>query len=939
MANNKKTSSSAKTKKSTASRDKRRAKGESGRQTTVFEGADRKKSIILSIVSYAIGVCALLLLVLFIVQAAGSDAWFCVICDLLYGLLSYAALTVPVMMVYSAVFLPRIIRKKTHVWNLILAVWLCLTLSVAVGLVQGLPQDLSFLAVFKAGVAHSGGGLIGGYCAWLISKALSVPGAWILTVALVIAQVIFLIGLTLEDAWAFIGRLARALWESFLEWAGGFKESLAERKEEKKQKKNRAAHEEEEEEEDEFIPPLTPEKGTKYYNKPHQDKNPYAEDDPLPEKEKKDLPSEQISPLPDPEVIPAPKGTPEGWNTGSVELAEKIRKRGQSEGGTVDLDRIFSEKAEKSKKNTPAPITLETVEVDGEQSGAWDEASPTLPSFEEAEPLPFDPDPLPDPPTEEEDLSDYQPIEKGDMALRRSQLMSTVAPGKDEPVEQPRAYTFPPVSLLKSLPPEHDEDAKEELVTNAKRLVETLRSFKVRTKILDVSRGPTITRYELQPEEGVRVRAIANLVDDISLNLASSGVRIEAPIPGKAAVGVEVPNKVRETVYLRTLIDDKRFEEASARLTAAIGVDVGGEPVYVDLAKMPHLLIAGTTGSGKSVCMNCLILSILYKASPDEVKMIMIDPKKVEFNVYNGLPHLIIPVVSNAKKSAGALSWAVTEMERRYDLIERVGVRDIKSYNKVTKDDPDMEYMPQLVIIIDELADLMMTAPGEVEESICRIAQKGRASGMHLIIGTQRPSVDVITGLIKANVPSRVAFTVSSQVDSRTIIDIAGAEKLVGRGDMLFAPVGAMKPLRLQGAFVSDEEVESVTSFIINNSDEAVYDDQVMKDIEREAALCGTKKGKSASAEPVSSEAEGNEPADPMLKAAIDLAVESGKISTSLIQRRLSLGYGRAAKLIDQMEKRGIVSPPEGQKPRTVLISAAEWQEACMSSDDGAFEE
>ena len=394
-----------------------------------------------------------------------------------------------------------------------------------------------------------------------------------------------------------------------------------------------------------------------------------------------------------------------------------------------------------------------------------------------------------------------------------------------EPVPEEKTYTFPPVNLLEEPKAACGGNTQKELRANADLLVDTLRSFGVETRIVDISRGPAVTRYELQPEEGVRVRAIANLVDDISLNLATSGVRIEAPIPGKAAVGVEVPNKNRETVYLRTLLDDNRFIQSPAKLTAAIGVDVAGDPIYVDLAKMPHLLIAGTTGSGKSVCLNCLILSMLYKATPDEVKLIMIDPKKVEFNVYNGLPHLIIPVVSSAKKAAGALSWAVSEMERRYELIETVGVRDIKNYNRVTANDPDKEYMPQLVIIIDELADLMMTAPTEVEESICRIAQKGRACGMHLIIGTQRPSVDVITGLIKANVPSRVAFTVSSQVDSRTIIDIAGAEKLIGRGDMLFAPIGAVKPMRLQGAFVSDEEVEEVTSFIINHSEEAVYDD------------------------------------------------------------------------------------------------------------------
>ncbi len=508
------------------------------------------------------------------------------------------------------------------------------------------------------------------------------------------------------------------------------------------------------------------------------------------------------------------------------------------------------------------------------------------------------------------------------------------APADPDTIEQEKPrYVFPPETLLKSAPAVGNEDISDELNTNAYKLVETLRSFKVRTRVINVSRGPTITRYELAPEEGVRVRAIANLIDDIALNLATTGVRIEAPIPGKAAVGVEVPNKTRETVYLRDLIANDTFRSASAKLTVSVGMDVAGDPVYMDLAKLPHLLIAGTTGSGKSVCMNCLILSLLYKADPNEVKLIMIDPKKVEFSIYNGLPHLITPVVSSAKKAAGALSWAVNEMERRYELIETVGVRDIKNYNSITKNDPTKEFMPQLVIIIDELADLMMTAPGDVEESICRIAQKGRACGMHLIVGTQRPSVDVITGLIKANIPSRIAFTVSSQTDSRTIIDGAGAEKLIGRGDMLFAPIGLTKPIRVQGAFVSDAEVESIVEFVIANSGETVYDDAVMRDIEKEAELCGTKK-KANLGDDGESSFGGSEGSDPMLRAAIELAVESGKISTSLIQRRLSLGYGRAAKLIDQMQEMGIVSAQDGQKPRTVLISASEWAEMVMRSKD-----
>lgn len=496
------------------------------------------------------------------------------------------------------------------------------------------------------------------------------------------------------------------------------------------------------------------------------------------------------------------------------------------------------------------------------------------------------------------------------------------------PAEQ-QPYRLPPITLLAADTSRHATSHPEDRA-NADKLVETLRSFKVETHVGEISHGPTVTQYELIPEKGVRVRAIANLADDIALNLAAKGVRIEAPIPGKAAVGVEVPNAERETVLLRTMIDQPSFRDGKQTLTAAVGLNVAGEPIYMDLAKMPHILIAGTTGSGKSVCMNCLILSLLYKYTPDEVKMIMIDPKKVEFNVYNGLPHLIIPVVSHAKKAAGALAWAVTEMEHRYELIEDVGVRDIKGYNSVTKNDPDREYMPLLVIFIDELADLMMTAPAEVEESICRIAQKGRAAGLHLVIGTQRPSVDVITGLIKANVPSRIAFTVSSQVDSRTIIDIGGAEKLTGKGDMLFAPIGEVKPFRLQGAFVSDNEVEAVTNFIKDNCGDTVYNDDVMKDIEKEAELCGVKKGKGGGA--VNMDA-GDDEADPMLEAAIEVALETGKISTSLIQRRLSLGYGRAAKLIDKMEQMGVVSAPDGQKPRSVLISQAEWAEMKMHEE------
>ncbi len=488
-------------------------------------------------------------------------------------------------------------------------------------------------------------------------------------------------------------------------------------------------------------------------------------------------------------------------------------------------------------------------------------------------------------------------------------------------------YEFPPTSLLTPAEKRSAADL-EEIKDNAQRLVDTLRSFNVKTKVSDVSIGPTITRYELNPESGTRVRSISNLIEDIALGLAVPSVRIEAPIPGKAAVGIEVPNKKRENVYLRALLEGEGFEASKSRLTAALGSDVAGAPVYCDISKMPHLLVSGATGMGKSVCINSIIVSLLYKSTPQEIRLIMVDPKKVELNIYNGIPHLHVPVVSDAKKAAGTLAWAVTEMEHRYELIESVGVRNIQNYNEITYNDPEKEFMPQMVIIIDELADLMMTAPDDVETSICRIAQMGRAAGIHLIIGTQRPSVDVVTGLIKANIPSRIAFKMASQVDSRTVIDIAGAEKLLGRGDMLYSPVGVLKPQRVQGAFVSEAEVQKVVDFIKGIFPMPQYDESAMSGIEEAAARCGQKKGRGGDAAeaPVATD-------DPMLRQALELAVETGKISTSLIQRRLSLGYGRAAKLIDTMEARGFVSAPDGQRPRDVLITRQQYQELVLANE------
>ena len=549
-----------------------------------------------------------------------------------------------------------------------------------------------------------------------------------------------------------------------------------------------------------------------------------------------------------------------------------------------------------------------------------------------------------EPVIEEEPIAEKQPEPKAEapeIEMKEITDVETVPDdGEDStvPENRVREYVRPDVNLMKNYRNEENEKAAhDEIKANANALMDTLKSFGVRIQEITYSRGPTITRYELKPDVGVRIRSIANLVDDIALSLATTGVRIEAPIPNKAAVGIEVPNRTAATVGLRSLIDNPEFEEKKSILTAALGKDVGGNSVYFDIGKMPHMLIAGTTGSGKSVCINCIIMSILYKASPRDVKLILIDPKKVEFQPFRSIPHLYAPIVTDPKKAAGALASAVAEMERRFELIESVGAKNISGYNELTANDPSKEYLPYIVIIIDELADLMMTAADDVETAICRIAQKARAAGIHLIVGTQRPSVDVVTGLIKANIPSRIAFTVASQVDSKTILDTAGADKLIGRGDMLFAPIGSTKPMRVQGAFIDDREVERIVDFINENNDGVSFNDAFIKRLEEEAAKCGMPKGKGG-ASSFAGVDDGGEPGeegvDPKFKQALDVAIEMGKISTSLLQRRLEIGYGRAAKIIDRMEALGYVSAPDGNKPRVVLVTKADVMEKRMNDEE-----
>lgn len=617
-------------------------------------------------------------------------------------------------------------------------------------------------------------------------------------------------------------------------------------------------------------------------------------------------------------------------NAAETAYTQHIERRQEKAKFNVDvpLDEVEEQQrkpkdelSEKKKKLLDAYKGIESAPV-GEDSAVQE----TIPTVEDV------PQPSSVKPTEKtESKPDADLIDKINKSIEKKQEQNPL-----KGFESPRSsgitfetaantYRYPPISLLSAVKAENDRSISAELEATATRLVDTLRSFGVETRIIDISRGPSVTRYELQPSAGVKISKITNLADDIALNLATAGVRIEAPIPNKPAVGIEVPNKHVSMVGVREIIDSPAFTNSKSKLSIAMGKDIAGSVTVADIGKMPHGLIAGATGSGKSVCINSIIISLLYKATPDEVKLLMIDPKVVELGIYNGIPHLLVPVVTDPRKASGALGWAVTEMEKRYKIFAENDVRNLEGYNKLADRRDDLIKMPHIVIIIDELADLMMTAPSEVEDAICRIAQKARAAGMHLIIATQRPSVDVVTGLIKANIPTRIAFAVSSQVDSRTILDIGGAEKLLGRGDMLFYPVGSVKPRRVQGCFVSDEEVEAVVDFI-KGGHTSDYDEDVMIEIERQAAK--EKSSKSGMPE------DKPDDDDPMLKQAIEVVVESGQASTSLLQRRLKLGYARAARIIDQMEARGIVGPHEGSKPRQVKISKSQLLEMQAGSDE-----
>lgn len=877
------------------------------------------------------------------------------ICRVLFGLFGWAAFLLPAVNIMMAISWRRYCRERMVAFQITMSALFMLLLSAFIHVCVCTSDEAYLTAdpgtLFRTGAAFESGGVIGGWLGWLLYMGLRLPGSIVLMVITMPLVVMFLIGITPSDAFSRIKGLIRRTVQANRE------RSAARRRQKEEEHADRLRAEQRDRMAERRRTMRETEKHSPEPNRQPKEAVPAvvpAEDTAAPGAD-----GEQSADS----VVTEPDGTGAA-EADIVPAASDSDTRAAAEKRAVWVDPVTGEVLREGGMHGG------TAEPGGQPAGDDSDAGAETPAVTRpvADRMEIDMDGVPEPertdelPSPDDPLSGLPQIPGDERASAGGRVIRTdgqntvhitVLPPEsaaltgtpDNPVEglpdeevtsagntAPDApeYVFPPLDILTKGSSRFEADDSQ-IQKNTQILQNTLESFKIRVKSVSCSCGPTVTRYEVKPEAGVRVRSISNLVDDISMNLAKAGVRIEAPIPGKSAVGIEVPNDNPSIVYLRNLLETPEFRNAKSRITACLGCEVSGRPVIFDINKMPHLLVSGTTGSGKSVCINCIILSILYKATPEEVKLILVDPKKVEFSMYRDIPHLYCPIVTDPKKAAGALYSAVAEMERRFELIEEVGVRNLAGYNEVTAGDNEHPPLPQMIIIIDELADLMMTAPADVESAICRLAQKGRAAGIHLILGTQRPSVDVITGLIKANIPSRIAFTVKSQVDSRTIIDVAGAEKLIGRGDMLYAPVGATKPLRVQGAFVSDGEVESVIEYVKEHNEKPVYDESFMQTIDAEAARCGSGKkrgGEDLSLDDIGCAGDGE---DPKFWEAVEVAVDANKVSTSLLQRRLELGYGRAAKIIDRMQEMGFVSPADGNKPRKVLLAPQDLAEIKMN--------
>ncbi len=877
---------------------KRTTTGSNGKKSTKPKtAAEKRKANQLrdrrrqwSVVLFVVG--ALLTALAFVRE--GAPLWMGMR-GVLTGLLGFSSYFIGPLVLYWAVLLVL----NTTIWDDILRAFvLCATVCGTLTVFSSM--DLSQLTLMEAldlMYLHGQSELMsGGVLGMLLGGSLLMlcgrPAANIILLVLLAAGVMLFTGLSPADVW-------QTAAEKVMVWRALLNEQLAERKAAREAAEQYEEEDEEEPDEEPApvlrLPPLRRRK-----SEVDIDLGPDPAQDAETEEAERDEPL--IGPGGTFGMFPPRHTEPKGE---TPELEELF-----GAGGSL-LGRPFVETPPPPVFETPRTPAADPVSSPTEPAEGFDtpvQAGQTAEPGEEASP---------------EELESL--IRKAvEPSAKTQEDTGAVLPDAKTGEEEPPApeYHLPPMGLLKPVVRVDDDAAEEELKRTASTLVNTLESFGVKTRVLDISRGPTVTRYEVQPLAGVKISRITSLADDIALNLAAAGVRIEAPIPGKPAVGIEVPNKVKAGVGIRGILESSAFQRAASPLTIALGKDIAGMPQVADLCKMPHLLIAGSTGSGKSVCVNSIIMSILYRATPEDVKLMLIDPKVVELAEYNGIPHLLMPVVTEPRKAAGALGSAVAEMERRYHLFAENSVRDIKSFNKLAADKPELEKLPYIAIVIDELADLMMVSGKEVEDYICRIAQKARAAGMHLIVATQRPSVDVITGLIKANIPSRIAFAVASQVDSRTILDGAGAEKLLGKGDMLFMPVGASKPVRVQGTLVEDEEITRVLDYIKQDNG-AQYDEAMIAQMEKCAQ---SSKG--------GGEDEGGTECDPMLKTAVEVVIDAGQASTSLLQRRCKLGYARAARIMDEMEQMHIIGPYEGAKPRQVLIDRTQWQEMCMRADN-----
>ncbi len=929
------------------------------------------------------------------------------ICQALFGCFGGAAYMIPLLLINLVIFWKRCYEDGLLFIKALLSVVMMLLIAAIIHVFAcngnaEMAKMISPAYLYKYGADCVGGGIVGGLLGYLLFMGLKLPGTIVLAVLTLPLLLMCLIGVTPSYVFGKLGRLIKTQWQRAAEERALREEEAAEEEEEDEEEekaKRKAATAEKYKE----RRAKADAKAEKERSKKKDAEETAVEEEPL-ETAESDEADYEGSYAEEENLVVDPR-TGEVLGTDGGKGKKALFRRGKKDAEEIEEEDESDEPAGLPFYDAPGTadtadaedVTMMAAESMGKE-GRRHGRSKSKPVEEEMYDEPQD-DGFADDDDEAEamevgyddDFADedepavnYEVVtDNGEAPARSSRKKndpyatvrilksetSAVAeaglseeevvissahtiPNDAEEIEEEetpaREYVFPPVDLLVKGSTRYEAN-EAEIAENTQVLREVLESFHIRVREISCSCGPTITRFEVKPDSGVRVRSIANLVDDIAMGLAKAGVRIEAPIPGKAAVGIEVPNAEPATVYFRNILETPEFRNHKSRIASCLGADVSGRPVILDINKMPHLLVAGTTGSGKSVCINSIIMSILYKAKPDDVKLILIDPKKVEFAVYRDLPHLYCPIISDPKKAAGALNSAVNEMERRFELIEEVGVRNLAGYNEVTADDPARPPMPQMVIIIDELADLMMTASNEVETAICRLAQKARAAGIHLILGTQRPSTDVITGLIKANVPSRIAFTVTQSVDSRIIIDSVGAEKLIGRGDMLYSPVGTTKPLRVQGTFVSDGEVERVVTFIKENNEKGEFDESFTRQIEIEAAKCaaGKKKGEQMSIEDFDGLGGGQKDSeDPKFWEALEVAAGKDKIGTSALQRALNLGYGRAAKIIDRMEELGFVGPDPGTKQgRKVLITKQQLMEYRANGlpgsggDEGDFDE